>query len=94
MPRLLVALALTWPLSGCATAKAIAVAACGASDPRLGLVVTDPAVVVTYFRDVGDRGREIVAAAKAGEDTSEAATNWIADQLDLLDRMNKCIPRS
>lgn len=91
--RLLVPLALLWPLSGCATVKAVSIAACGVSDPRLGLVVTDPPAVVAYFRSVGAEGRQIVAAAQAGEDAGSAATAWIADQLDLLDRMNKCVPR-
>lgn len=94
MVRLIAAITLMWPLSGCATAKAVSIAACGISDSRLGLVVTDPPAVGLYFRNVADEGRQIVASAKAGENTGEAATNWITDQLDLLDRMNKCIPRS
>ncbi len=93
MPRILAVAALLWPLSGCAVAKAVSVAACGVIDSRLGLVVTDPPIVVAYFQSVGEEGRRIVAAAKAGEDTGPAATAWIADQLDLLDRMNKCVPR-
>lgn len=93
MSRLAIAIVLTWPMSGCTTAKAISVAACGVSDSRLGLIVTNPPAVAEYFRSVGEEGQRIVAAAKAGEDTGEAATSWISDQLDLLDRMNKCIPR-
>ena len=90
----LATIALVIPLMGCATTgKALSVAACGINDSRLGLVVRDPAAVIEYFKHVLEEGRRIVAAAKIGEPVAEDVAEWVGDQLDLIDRMRRCIPR-
>lgn len=80
-------------MTGCATTKNIvSVAQCGVADDRLGKVVTDPEAVRDYFRRMISEGREIVSM-KTGTPTSLDAGAWMADMLDLIDRMNACVPR-
>lgn len=80
--------------SGCGTMKnVVSIAQCGVADDRLGKVVTDPVAVRDYFRRMIAEGRELVASMKTGTPTSLDAGAWMADMLDLIDRMNGCVPR-
>jgi len=88
------ALPLVLALTGCAGSNnALSVAACGVADERLGTIVRDPAAVVEYFRGVIAEGRRLADAAKAGQPIGPEAAAWIEDILDLMDRMQNCVPR-
>lgn len=94
MSRLITIIAAAGLLTGCAgLTKTASIAACGVHDSRLSKVVTDPAGVIEYFRDTTIEGQRLAAAMEAGEDVTDDAAAWLRDQLDLIDRLNKCIPR-
>lgn len=86
-------IAIALSLTGCATmGRALSITTCGVADERLGTIVRDPAAVLAYFTRVAAEGRRLAIAIKAGQPVGPEAGAWIADMMDLVDRMRRCIP--